>query len=96
MMLKASGEFPQAAIIHRCASCDGELHPLCGEMDSNSSRLTCLGYFKQYGRSLKARMTSNIYWEEEIGLSSKCDMMLAMIACWKKQRRRCYLMNVQS
>ena len=55
MMRKESGEFPHAAISHRCVSCDGAIHPLCGETNSNSSLLTCLGCFKQYGRSFEGK-----------------------------------------
>jgi hypothetical protein len=55
MMRKESGEFPHAAISRRCVSCDGAIHPLCGETNSNSSLLTCLGCFKQYGRSFEGK-----------------------------------------
>ena len=55
MTRKESGEFTHAAISRRCVSCDGAIHTLWGEMNSNSSLFTCLGCFKQYGRSLEGK-----------------------------------------
>jgi hypothetical protein len=70
ILRKENGEFPHAAI-----SC--RLFPVMKQYIKpfNLSRMLEANMEDH----LKARMTSNFFWGKEIGLSSKWDMMLALV-----------------
>ena len=50
-----NGEFPLAAISRRCVACNGVLHPLCGEISSQSSLLTCFNCIEAYGQTFETQ-----------------------------------------
>lgn len=50
-----NGEFPLAATSRRCVVCIGVLHPLCGEINSQSSLLTCFSCFEAYGQTFESQ-----------------------------------------
>jgi hypothetical protein len=56
-----NGEFPLAATSRRCVACNGVRHPLCGEIDSQSSLLTCFNCIEAYGQTFESRESAELF-----------------------------------
>jgi hypothetical protein len=57
----ANGDCPLAATSRHCVVCNGVLHPLCGEIDSQSSMLTCFNCIEAYGRTFESQEAAALF-----------------------------------
>jgi hypothetical protein len=58
----ANGDFPLAATSRHCVVCNGVLDPLCGEIDSQSSMLTCFNYIEANGRTFESQEAAALFF----------------------------------
>ena len=56
-----NGAFPLAATSRHCVVCNGVLHPLCGEIDSRSSLLTCFNCIEAYGQTFENHESAALF-----------------------------------
>jgi hypothetical protein len=56
-----NGAFPLAAASRNCVVCNGVLHPLCGEIDSRSSLLTCFNCIEAYGQTFENHESAALF-----------------------------------
>ncbi|KAI2512727.1 hypothetical protein MHU86_1723 [Fragilaria crotonensis] len=56
-----NGACPLAATSRHCVVCNGVLHPLCGEVDSRSSLLTCFKCIAAFGQSFETQEPATLF-----------------------------------
>jgi hypothetical protein len=72
-----NGEFPLAATSRHCVACNGVLHPLCGEIDSQSSLLTCFNCIEAYGRTFESQESAALFFSGQLTTGDTATTLVA-------------------